>query len=71
MLRFRRDPFARTEMIRETIKNKHVISHFVCSWCGNSKLRMYRYGIERDSGKIGWASGMFCDVNCYSSFYGV
>lgn len=58
-----RDPFARTELHRETIKEPRV-----CSWCG-WKGKMFKYRTESDSG---WASehpGQFCGKGCHDAYY--
>jgi hypothetical protein len=64
--RFARDPFARTERIRVLVTCQPIF----CHWCGISKRRLFKYGIETDGGTKHWDNKEFCNVKCRDSFYG-
>ena len=71
-----RDPFAREELHRETIRMAG------CAQCGNSReLRnggpralitgrkfLYRYFVESDSGRRAYISGAFCSIGCMRAY---
>ena len=59
-----RDPFARTETIRESI-------HGSCSWCGRSNKygRVGVYHIEHDGGRRETIRGQFCGIGCLNSYH--
>lgn len=75
-----RDPFARTELHRETV----IVSlpHQGCFWCGNhgkpvkpsdrngyaNPHRLFRYLTETDSGRQSHIPGLFCSVGCMRSY---
>jgi hypothetical protein len=61
-----RDPFAREDVIRETVE-----TDFSCEWCGSRKnnRRLFRYGVWTDSpDKKHWQSKLFCSVGCMRSY---
>ncbi len=62
-----RDPFARVELHRETVKRVYVSTNrFVCAWCGQPAKYCYRY--EADSGRSADWSRPFCGVDCFRSY---
>lgn len=73
-LTVRRDPFARQELKRQCVTNHQgpeSISRVLCSWCGQSPKRLYRYGVESDGGTFyGWQKGHFCNIGCRDSYHG-
>lgn len=58
-----RDPFARTETIRETVR---PAARERCAWCGSAPGR-FRYGTETDGGTRGYYPGAFCGIGCFRS----
>lgn len=64
-----RDPFARSELHRESVK-----PYFgqTCAWCGNLNARgtLYQYRIESDGGRTSYIPRFFCSVSCMRSFHG-
>lgn len=53
-----RDPFARTELVRDNISE-----HGECSWCGQPAR--YRYAVTSDDRPlIRWMKGIFCSIQC-------
>lgn len=67
-----RDPFARTELVREVTENKGE-----CDWCGSRRrspkgniLGLFRYGTEADGlyTRVNWASGHFCSIGCCRAY---
>lgn len=68
MTTVQRDPFARTELRRETVTNNGHPQH--CQWCGQQRARLYRYGTETDGGRfLGWATGLFCNLGCFKAYH--
>lgn len=67
-LAVQRNPFARASLRRFT----HVGIHYKCRWCGQHKKRLYSYAVERDDNtrKVISDGIMFCDLQCYHSYYG-
>ena len=68
----RRDPFARQEMHRITVRTNET-----CAWCGRerigSKARgnyLFRYMIETDGGTTRIIKGLFCSVDCMRTCHG-
>jgi len=69
-----RDPFAREELHRETVKPKPQERYhglFGCAWCGgiNARGTLYRYRVETDGGRVHPDSRLFCSVSCYRSYH--
>lgn len=73
----RRDPFARTTLVRES-----ALSHCHCEWCGSTRYRngeplvnsagvpiLFRYGTENDNGRVNWHRGLFCSLSCHNAFH--
>mgnify|MGYP001241776020 FL=1 len=69
-----RDPFARTEIHRETVSG-HLDG---CSWCGNfvSKNertglgKLFAYFVEHDAGRREPITGLFCSIGCMRTYQG-
>lgn len=63
-----RDPFARTELHRESIKAYGQ----ECSWCGSSRSdgTLYVYYTERDGIRANRRThnGQFCSKPCHDSY---
>jgi hypothetical protein len=57
-----RDPFARTELHRET----EAGDSSGCAWCGNRNAygKLYRYRTEHDGGRTAVADKLFCSIGC-------
>lgn len=67
MTYIRRDPFARTELHRSTIKTSAK-----CDWCGhNQHGRLFQYWTETDGGTRSAHKGLFCNLTCHNSYHGV
>lgn len=64
-----RDPFARTELHRETIDAVGLTS--TCSWCGNCRKgnKLFVYFTESDSGKRHNHNGQFCSKGCHDDYH--
>lgn len=59
-----RDPFARTELHRETVKGPAV-----CSWCG-WKGKLYYYYTEYDDHRGKHIhDGYFCGKGCHDAYH--
>lgn len=60
-----RDPFARQELHRESVKTTRD-----CSWCGSKRDNgtLYRYFTESDGGRRSEHSGVFCCKSCHDSY---
>lgn len=56
-----RDPFARVELHRATIKTAQV-----CEWCGQRGRFLYRF--ETDGGRVSPWSLPFCSVACFRTY---
>jgi hypothetical protein len=61
-----RDPFARGDVVRETILPRYRSS---CAWCGSRPGR-FRYGWSDDGrpADIGWSNREFCSIDCHRSY---
>lgn len=75
----KRDPFARTTLMREreTVDGPAA----GCAWCGNVRWRknrkgerttkyLYRYHLSSDSGHVTYDGRMFCSTSCRNSYQG-
>jgi hypothetical protein len=67
-----RDPFARTELHRET---EYVGANRTCDWCGNAAVTklgnyLYRYRTESDGGRSSEHRGLFCCKSCHDAYHG-
>ncbi len=61
-----RDPFARTELHRET-----VATHRCCALCGQKRKsgKLFRYHTVYDSnGRSHGSDRLFCSIGCYRSY---
>lgn len=64
-----RDPFARTELHRQTIDNRTRPRQESCKWCGQMPRRLHCYHTEHDGGRRDQHIGFFCNVGCMRSYY--
>lgn len=67
-----RDPFARTELHKETVRPAKGES---CKWCGGlarngGEGRLFKYRRESDGGRVYEISGLFCSVGCMKTYHG-
>jgi hypothetical protein len=69
-----RDPFARTELVRERI---YWPDPLYCAFCGRipetpktGDRYLYRYGTAHDSGRTDWHTGHYCSKGCHDAFHG-
>lgn len=67
-----RDPFARQELHRSTVR----ADGRTCSWCGsvrdsggNLGKHLYVYRTESDGGRSGEHQGAFCCKSCHDSYH--
>jgi len=63
-----RDPYARTELHRET-----VYTNEGCSWCGGRRrntLRLFQYRVVTDGGRVNVLKGLFCSIECKCAYHG-
>ena len=63
--RLGRDPFAREELLRQSVEGK-------CANCGgtNAKGKVYRYRRETDSGRTFEDKKLFCCNSCRDAYLG-
>jgi hypothetical protein len=63
-----RDPFARTELHRETIP---AYGNRSCDWCGNLNRagKLFTYRTESDGGRKSEHRGAFCSKSCHDSYH--
>lgn len=63
-----RDPFARQELQRHTVRTFNFPK---CSWCGNTNRQghLYQYIVESDGGRRFPIAGEFCSVGCMRSYH--
>ena len=70
----RRDPFARTTLVRAV---HHPARGETCSWCGGIRISrrrtaaLFRYGTEPDiiRAHISWHPGAFCSLSCHDAYH--
>jgi hypothetical protein len=70
-----RDPFARGDVVRGTVKVQHGET---CAWCGqpgraykSGGQRLFVYGWWDDAKpKPAFAVGLYCSVDCFRAHYG-
>lgn len=62
-----RDPFARSELVRKRV----VLVGCECTECGS--VARFRYGTRHDDrpGRVEWADGRFCGVDCFRTYHEV
>ena len=60
-----RDPFARQELHRATLKTTKT-----CDWCGSTRKHgiLYRYDIHTDGGTKYEGSRLFCCKGCHDTY---
>ncbi len=69
-----RDPFARTELHRKTIRPPMNYGYYgirqTCDWCGQSRKdgTLFAYTVESDGGRKSDISGQFCSIGCMRSY---
>lgn len=68
-----RDPFARTETHRETVRQPSTRQ---CDWCGTPTYmmkydRLFRYRTESDGGRVNVHNGLFCSKPCHDAYHSV
>jgi hypothetical protein len=71
-----RDPFARRNVVRETVRLDSETANTTCAWCGQVKTRpsghtfLYRYGWDDDQGprQSSMQTKMFCSRSCERSY---
>lgn len=77
MRALRRDPFARTTLVRAIVRP--LRSGESCSWCGSVRMTrrfhtlfLYRYGTEPDAirSSVAWHDGAFCALSCHDAYHG-
>lgn len=68
-----RNPFARTEIHRESVETKNS-----CDWCGGYRYRarhgkrinrLFCYSIESDGGRKTAITGLFCSIACMKTYH--
>ena len=63
-----RDPFAREELVRQT-----VASQSGCDWCGQHRKggKLFQYGTDRDDRpyRPNWHKGLFCSKPCHDDYH--
>lgn len=71
-----RDPFARVELHKKQITVSRADD--TCRWCGNQKVIyqrrkprsvLFEFWRESDCGRIYPASGRYCCVSCFRSYW--
>ncbi len=67
----RRDPFAREELHRQTVRvlTDHTVQEG-CAWCGglNGHGGLYVYRVETDGGRSLAVKGAFCSESCRQAY---
>jgi len=68
-----RDPFARTTLVRESVRCVHGET---CNWCGNTRHRngkptkfLFRYATQHDGGRLSTHTGLFCSRSCHDTYH--
>lgn len=69
-VQIKRDPFARTTLVRRTIVGNY------CYWCGQERpgrgrLRLFEYGTQDDMNRTDFHKGKFCSKACHDCYHGV
>jgi hypothetical protein len=61
-----RDPFAREELHRRTVRTDRT-----CRCCGARRPsgRLYEYRTETDGGRTHPHPGLFCSVGCFRAYH--
>jgi hypothetical protein len=65
-----RDPFARTELHKTTVKASNTYER-TCRECGgvSGNRRLYAYRTESDGGRCFEHPGWFCSVSCFRTYH--
>lgn len=62
-----RDPFARSEVHRDSVA---VGTSEGCRWCGsNRKGKLYQYRTESDGGRKSEIPYRFCSISCMRAYH--
>lgn len=61
-----RDPFARTTLVRRTVRETHDIGRG-CAWCGQPAR--YCYETHTDGGRVHREDQAFCSIGCRRSYH--
>lgn len=68
-----RDPYARTELVRE---RTYWPDPLYCAFCGTihetpkGDRYLYQYGTAHDGGRTDWHRGAYCSKSCHDAFHG-
>lgn len=69
-----RDPFARQELHRSTVRDYHGAT---CQWCGSKGRalkwggnRLFQYETQTDGGRTFVHGGVFCGKSCHDAYHG-
>jgi hypothetical protein len=62
-----RDPFARTELHRQSVEVSGG-----CDWCGQQHKsgKLFQYRTESDGGRENRHTGLFCSKSCHDAYHG-
>lgn len=66
-LQMRRDPFARTELIRHPFAYN---PRGECTWCGARRGTLFTYTRRHDGGRCEPLKGAFCNADCLDAYHG-
>jgi hypothetical protein len=68
-----RDPFARTELHRNSVR---ITGNQTCRWCGQTRYMhgqpipfLFEYRTESDGGRVSEHSGLFCSKSCHDAYH--
>lgn len=66
-----RNPFAREEIHRESIRPGDFGIKHVCAWCGNTNAHgnVFQYRVESDGGRKSEIPGHFCSIGCMRTYH--
>ena len=66
-----RDPFARTELHRQTVGRYLSGEPMLCDWCGSTRKdgKLFVYLTETDGGRSHTHKGHFCSKSCHDSYH--
>lgn len=69
-----RDPFAREEIHRQTVRPFRVngiAAKTGCKWCGNTNAKgnLFQYRVESDGGRKSEIPGLFCSIGCMRIYH--
>lgn len=71
MAQVSRNPFAREELHRESVR--FYWGETICRWCGGTRKggKLWQYRIETDGGTIRRIDGVYCSVSCFRAYNGI